>query len=161
MRIVENGKQLSITKIINNEKHEYNLCKTCAHSMNTFKEDYSFDFHKFFSGMLENEFPLTPQIIGELQCPLCKMTYSTFKKHGKVGCDQCYKTFAEYLSPLIRRIHGGDRHTGKVPNNAARDIRLRKEIEELKKRLQQAVENEEYELAAKIRDEIKYKNREL
>lgn len=148
-----------VTKIFNNEKQEYNLCESCAHKVNAFKEDYSFDFHKFFSGLLES--PFTPQVRGELKCPLCHMTYSTFKKHGKVGCDQCYNTFVEYLSPLIRRIHGGDHHTGKIPNNAERDIKLRKEIEELKNRLKEAIEREEYELAAKIRDELKIKNREL
>ena len=94
-------------------------------------------------------------------CPLCKIRYSTFKQTGKVGCNQCYETFGKQLNPLIRRIHGSDKHTGKIPHNVDSKIKIKRDLEELNKRLKKAIENEEYELAAKIRDELKAKNQEL
>jgi len=77
-----------VTKIFNNEKQEYNLCESCAHKVNAFKEDYSFDFHKFFSGLLDSDYTFSsnhPQRINDLVCPLCNMKYSTFR-----NCIQIY-----------------------------------------------------------------------
>lgn len=153
-----------ITKILNGEKQEFNLCEVCAQKLKAFSEDdHLFDFHKFFSGLLDSDYTFSsnhPQRVNDLTCPLCKMKYSTFRKTGKVGCNQCYEVFGDNLSPLIRRIHGSDKHTGKIPNNAAREIKIKRDIDELNKKLKQAIDNEEYELAAKIRDELKYKNQE-
>lgn len=153
-----------ITQIDNGEKQEFNLCEECAQKLKVFSgEEDLFDFHKFFSGLLDSDFTFSTnkqQKVHELVCPLCDMNYSTFKRTGKLGCNQCYQTFENYLDPLIRRIHGSDEHTGKVPNNATKEIKIKKDIYELNKRLQNAIKLEEYELAAKLRDEIKLKNQE-
>ncbi|MCR1898716.1 UvrB/UvrC motif-containing protein [Irregularibacter muris] len=152
-----------LTKVINGEKQEYDLCESCARELNELSFEQSFDFHKFFSGLLDIDNSFYPQQspVEELRCPLCKMGLNAFKKTGKVGCDHCYEVFGEHLEPLIRRIHGSEEHKGKIPHNTTKNIRLKKEIEELKEQLQRAVENEEYELAAKLRDEIKAKNEGL
>lgn len=154
-----------ITQIINGEKQEFNLCEVCAQKIKAFSEDeHLFDFHKFFSGLLDSEFtfPANEQKkICDLVCPLCNMTYSSFKKTGKLGCNQCYQAFERHLNPLIRRIHGSDRHTGKVPNNADKGIKIKKDIDELNKKLKKAIDHEEYELAAKLRDEIKVRKQEI
>ncbi len=155
-----------ITKIVNGEKQEFNLCQTCAHKLEAFSEDdHLFDFHKFFSGLLDSggfTFSSTqPQKVYDIVCPLCKMRYSTFKKTGKVGCNQCYEAFGKNLNPLIRRIHGSDKHTGKIPHNVDNKIRVKRDLDELNRKLKKAIENEEYELAAKIRDELKAKNEEI
>ncbi|RBP44843.1 UvrB/UvrC motif-containing protein [Garciella nitratireducens] len=159
----EREASVHLTKIRNGVKKEYNLCEECAQKLNAFSNEVSFDFHNFFSGLLDNEFPFSSKQFQEreLSCPQCNMKYSTFKKIGRVGCDQCYHAFEKYMNPLIRRIHGSDYHSGKVPNHASKEIKIKKEIEELEKQLKKAVENEEYELAAKIRDQIKEKNKEL
>ena len=152
-----------LTKIHNGEKKEVHLCESCAQKVNAFSIHQSFDFHKFFSGILDTDNPFSskPKHTQELTCTLCGMKYSTFKKIGKVGCDHCYGAFEEYVRPLIRRIHGSEKHTGKIPHHTAKHIRIKREIEELRNKLQNAIENEEYELAAKLRDDLKMKNQEL
>ncbi len=152
-----------LTKIHNGVKKEYNLCEECAQKLSAFSNNDSFDFHNFFSGLLDNDFPFSSKQFQEkeLICPQCNMKYSTFKKIGRVGCDQCYRAFGQYMNPLIRRIHGSDQHTGKIPNHASKEIKIKKEIADLEKQLKKAVENEEYELAAQIRDQIKEKNQQL
>src|SRR5690554_4963896 len=79
-----------ITKILNGEKQEYNLCEVCAQKLKAFSEDdHLFDFHKFFSGLLDSDYTFSsnhPQRINDLVCPLCNMKYSTFRKTGKVDC---------------------------------------------------------------------------
>ena len=154
-----------VTKILNGEKQEFNLCEECAQKIKAFSgDDHLFDFHKFFSGLLDSDYGFSThqeQRDHDLVCPLCKMKYSTFKKTGKVGCNQCYQVFRDNLSPLVRKIHGSDKHTGKIPNNASQEIKIKKDIEDLNKKLKAAIENEEYELAAQIRDELKLKNQEL
>lgn len=154
---------MHLTKIHNGVKKEYNLCEICAKKLNSFSHYPSFDFHQFFSGLLDNDFSFSSNEskIQELRCPQCNMDYSTFKRSGRVGCSECYRAFGDYMSPLIRRIHGSNQHTGKIPNHASKEIKVRREVEKLKKQLQKAVEREEYELAAKIRDELKKKNQEL
>jgi protein arginine kinase activator len=72
-----------------------------------------------------------------------------------LGCDECYKAFADKLEPLIKRVQGFDRHTGKVLKRASGPLRLKKEIEQLKNSLQQALVEEAYEEAARLRDLIR------
>jgi protein arginine kinase activator len=84
------------------------------------------------------------------------MTYSDFKKIGRLGCGQCYETFKAYLVPLFKRIHGSDIHMGKIPGKKKTTRAPRKvDVDELKRRLKRAVTLEEFEEAARLRDEIK------
>jgi protein arginine kinase activator len=154
---------IHLTKILNGEKKEYDLCESCAQDLNAFSINQPFDVHKFFSGLLDTNtsFSTNQQHIKELECPFCKMKYSTFKRLGKVGCEQCYDAFGEHVSPLIRRIHGSEEHKGKIPQHTTKEIKVKREIENLKNELQRAIEKEEYEVAAKLRDEIKTKKEEL
>lgn len=99
-------------------------------------------------------------------CPSCKMTFTEFRQGGLLGCPECYKAFEGPLTPLVERAHeGGTQHVGKSPKRAGgsggdasrvaalaeRAERLRKLQEDLK----QAVTREDYEKAAKLRDELK------
>jgi len=91
----------------------------------------------------------------ELKCPRCGFTQADFKKAGRLGCAECYKTFAEGLESLLKTMHKGTRHTGKVPV-ALRQ--LRDQLDQLKTlhtRLAKAISEENFEQAAKLRDEIK------
>jgi len=85
-----------------------------------------------------------------------QLTYNDFKKIGRLGCGRCYEAFKTYLGPLLKRIHGSDIHLGKVPHKKGKAAKAKKiDVEELKKRLRRAVELEEFEEAARLRDEIK------
>ena len=83
------------------------------------------------------------------------MTYDEFRNTGKFGCSDCIDTFKQRLMPVVRNIQGYDTHAGKIPKRAGGSYRVQKDIEKLKLQLKQAVEKEEYEKAAQLRDKIK------
>ena len=89
------------------------------------------------------------------RCPVCGFSQADFKKTGRLGCSACYDAFAEGLSGMLKNMHRGSVHTGKVPAKL-RAGRLRsKELVELQATLQKAVEEEHFEEAAAIRDRIR------
>lgn len=92
----------------------------------------------------------------DLQCPECGMTFSQFRESSLLGCPQCYKAFEAPLSPLLERAHdGGTHHLGKVPRRAGAGEARQVQIGRLRKRLDEAVAAEDYELAARLRDDIR------
>ncbi|MBT6148710.1 MAG: hypothetical protein HN712_16645 [Gemmatimonadetes bacterium] len=92
-------------------------------------------------------------------CPDCGMTYDEFRKLGRLGCSSCYTAFAKPLRRLLKRIHGADHHVGRVPGAAPTVVEEIVEgnvtdVQRLRSELVQAVENEAYERAAELRDQI-------
>jgi len=77
------------------------------------------------------------------------------RRTGRAGCAECYKTFAYLFDPYIARIHGEVNHAGAIPASANEEITRRKRIRELREKLKEAVEKEEYEAAATMRDELR------
>lgn len=94
----------------------------------------------------------------ELKCPRCGFSQADFKKSGRLGCPECYQTFAEGLSGLLKTMHKGTRHTGKAPEALRKSRETGDRLKLLQKKLNKAVEAEDYELAAQLRDEIKVLN---
>lgn len=92
--------------------------------------------------------------VGPVQCDSCGMLYSSFKESGRFGCAQCYRTFAVKLRPLLRRIHGNTRHVGKHPVGDEESVALTREVQQMEDKLQQAIDVENFELAADLRDRI-------
>lgn len=90
-----------------------------------------------------------------ITCPNCGMKFQDFQQSGQIGCSVCYETFHHPLEPLLRRIHGSSVHCGKIPRRSGSSIMLRQEAEQLRARLKEAVEREEYEKAAEYRDRIR------
>lgn len=90
----------------------------------------------------------------EPPCPGCGISLSTVIKTGRVGCAECYKHFERALAPYIRRVHGTASHTGSVPQSAGPELLLKRRAEELRAELARAVEAQEFERCAKLRDEI-------
>ena len=91
----------------------------------------------------------------EIKCPACGFTQADFKKAGRLGCSECYKTFAEGLEGLLKTMHKGVRHVGKVPQALRQERDLTSQLKQLQKRLDKAVNEEDFEEAASLRDEIK------
>jgi protein arginine kinase activator len=91
----------------------------------------------------------------ELKCPRSGFSQADFKKSGRLGCSDCYKTFADGLAGLLKTMHKGTRHIGKAPEalRQSRDIVDRLKL--LQKKLAKAIDEENYEVAAALRDEIK------
>jgi protein arginine kinase activator len=89
-------------------------------------------------------------------CAFCGLTLEEFRKSGRLGCSHCYVTFESNLKTLLRRLHGGTQHVGKVylppdPTHAEQQERLAG----LRRKLDRAVESEDFERAAQIRDLIR------
>lgn len=83
------------------------------------------------------------------------MTYNQFTQLGRFGCPDCYDNFASRLEPLLRRIQTGNSHSGKVPTKSGEKIQQQRRLEALRRELQQAVAEENFERAAELRDEIR------
>lgn len=98
---------------------------------------------------------VSPVFHEELRCPLCGHTYSDFRRTGKLGCGECYKTFRSPLYQTLKQIHQNPVHKGKIPKNFDAEIKRKRELENLKIKLSDAVKAEDYELAAKLHKEIK------
>ena len=74
---------------------------------------------------------------------------------GRLGCSECYETFKSQLAPLLKRIHGADRHVGKVPITIGKTVRDTRTLQEFKIKMEKAIQDEQFEEAAKLRDQIK------
>ena len=96
-----------------------------------------------------------------VKCPKCGFTQADFKKAGRLGCAMCYTAFAEGLEGLLKTMHKGVRHTGKVPLALRRNRDLSERIKTLQRKLEKAIAEEDFELAATLRDEIKQANAKL
>jgi len=149
-----------VEQVINGKRTVMNLCQECAAKrgvLNVFFQP-SFSINNLLSALLgsqESTLPALEAGKGEVRCPVCGMSYRDFARIGKLGCSHCYKTFEGRLEPLLRRIHGSDRHIGKVPVRGGEKALARRQLEELRKELAQAVAREAYERAAEIRDKIR------
>jgi len=80
------------------------------------------------------------------------MHYSAFERTGRLGCAQCYHDFAEQLRPVLQRIHGNIQHEGRKP---AHWENTPEQPEELRQKMEEAVADENFEDAAKYRDELR------
>ncbi len=153
----KNQATVHMKKIINNHMTESHLCEECAKKNNNFGFDTSFSIQNILAGLIDNSYdsPVKIEHIKSLTCDNCGLTYGKFRQIGKLGCSSCYESFKEKLVPLLRKIHGHDSHAGKIPKKAGKDVSTKKMIDELKAELNLAVNKEEFEKAAQIRDEIK------
>jgi protein arginine kinase activator len=91
---------------------------------------------------------------GDSRCPSCGFTQADFKKAGRLGCPECYTAFAEGLEGLLKTMHKGTKHVGKVPHLLKRSQDLSERLRSLQKKLEKAVADEDFETAVQLRDEI-------
>ena len=156
-----------VTEITSQGQIEHHLCEFCATKLGLLAEKQNvFSINDFLSGIFNHEPKTTKHsdtnnLKKPLICPSCHMSYQDFTRTGKIGCSDCYKTFALALEPLLRRIHGSSTHIGKIPNRAGGTLSLKQEILNLRKQITKYVEAEEYEQAAVLRDRIKVLENQL
>ena len=152
---------LHFTKIVNGDKTEFHFCEPCAREKGELIPGTAggFSIHNLLSGLLELDPTGKPasaqQKAAQPRCDFCGMTYSQFGKVGRFGCSECYKHFQDRLTPLLKRVHGNTTHVGKVPKRVGKKVQIRRQIEQLKRDLALKVEQEEFEAAAKLRDQIR------
>lgn len=154
-----NPASLHFTTTQNGEKVELHLCERCAKETESVVFE-NVSFQDFFKGLLNMTMDHPVKVDSQkssqqLRCPNCNMTYKEFNKTGKFGCAECYGTFEPYLENIMKRVHGSTQHNGKVPNRTQGALKIKRELLRMKEQLKNAVEKEEYETAAKLRDQIR------
>jgi protein arginine kinase activator len=143
-----------LTEILHNEKRERHLCEDCAREEGVAVKA-QINLQDILSGMLEAH-----QVAGKeatLTCPDCGITYAEFRSQGRLGCPHDYDVFAEPLAEVLEKVHGATEHLGKLPRRAGADLTQQRQLMQLRRQLQEAVEGEKYEEAARLRDLIKHK----
>lgn len=151
----QNQATVHFTEIVNDQMTELHLCEECAKEKGAQMEQH-FDISDLLAGLADFGAPQQPTVEEKsLKCPKCGLTYNDFKKIGRLGCEDCYMTFKKNLAPLLKRIHGSSQHYGKGPLKAAKDIKSRDELSEIRGKLQKAIAMEDFEEAARLRDKIK------
>jgi protein arginine kinase activator len=148
-----------LTQIVEGKMQKVNLCENCA------KEKGVSDPTGFAMADLLLGLGATQQIEHGGQpaqkCPVCGFTQIDFKKTGRLGCSACYDTFADGLANLLKGMHKGLKHTGKMPARLSRRFAMADRVKSLEKDLRKAVKDEKYEDAARLRDEIQKLEHEL
>ena len=102
-----------------------------------------------------DSFDVVPVYREDRRCPSCGKTYYDFQKTGRLGCGECYKAFEPQVSQALQKVQKGTSHTGKIPSKSSGEILKKRQLSDLKKQLAKAVEEENYEQAAKLHKEIK------
>lgn len=145
-----------LTQILNGQMHKMDLCESCAHAKGvTNPENLSI-------GSLMDKGELIGDASGSaMVCESCGTTHQDFKKGGRLGCEACYHIFRPVLDPLLDGMHAGIKHFGKAPAGSEVRIDFDREMSGLKKALNDAVETEDFEKAAELRDRIKDLEKEL
>jgi len=144
-----------LTEIVNDQMTELHLCEACANQKGAQVESH-FGLSDLLAGLAD--FGKTAEIEEEVSakaCPACGMTYNDFRKVGRLGCSECYATFKRSLASLLKRIHGSPHHLGKSPARLVKPPKAKLELAELKRQLERAIETEEFEEAARLRDQIR------
>jgi protein arginine kinase activator len=148
----KNEATVHYTELSNNKVSEIHLCEKCALEKGiSVKPDFL--LADLLAGLVELE--KTTTLKEEKKCSNCGLTYSDFKTTGRLGCAKCYQTFKSSLTALLRKIQGSLTHTGKIPVIGSEEVNGAKVLKKLRAKLQKLVEEEEFEEAARLRDEIR------
>ncbi len=154
------------TTIINGVQKSMKLCESCAEERGITDVNELAAGHELM-GLPKGEISLpaaekmaakaaqsVPMEDGA-ECPNCGFALEDLKRVGRLGCSQCYSTFRGEIEGVLRNMHVGGQHHGRVPDGLEEAIELDEKLDELKTAINQAIANEDYEKAAELRDEIK------
>lgn len=173
--LCENCKQreanVRYSENINGVKKEMYLCEECSRELGVTEQmnfNMGLDFQSLFGGIFE-DFPMLFDEVKDVTCKTCGLSFDDIVNNGRLGCPDCYETFESRLDPILKRMQGANRHMGrlgKIPEKTEKNTATpqkkepeEQEIETLEKKLKEAIKEERYEDAAKIRDEIKKKSK--
>lgn len=163
-----NTATIHLTEITNGQRVETHLCQDCAQKQGLAVKN-QIPLNELLSTLLAAQ-PETQAAQGgpfgtaaeeqddpKLSCPKCGMTMEQFRKDSQLGCPDDYEIFADALNPIIKKVQGGNSaHRGKIPADAPTDTKVQAELADLGARLEVAVKAEDYETAAKLRDQIEH-----
>jgi protein arginine kinase activator len=139
------------TEVVNKKIIKMNLCEECAKKKGVTIQP-PFTIADLLSGL--TDLGLRAQEDLKKSCPGCGLSYVDFRKTGRLGCDQCYAAFEKSLQGLLETIHKSTTHAGKVPSRVREEVSGQRLLKELESKLCDAVEGEDFEKAATLRDKI-------
>ncbi len=149
-----------LTQIAGDKMQKVDLCEECAKTKGV-NDPQGFSLADLLLGLGASQEIEKAAGGVEVKCPRCGFTQADFKKAGRLGCPECYKTFAEGLEGLLKSMHKGTRHVGKVPESLRQTRDLSDRLMALQNKLSKAIEDENFEQAAQLRDEIKQMTAQL
>lgn len=152
----KNEATVHLTEVINDNITKLHLCETCARTKSEEMQSH-FGLTDLLSGLMDFEPGMTGEAKHDLmtKCPGCGMTYFDFQHSGRLGCGACYEVFSKNLNELLRKIHGSDKHVGKMPFKGKDVLKKQEDLQRLKGELRDLVRAEEFEKASVLRDRIK------
>jgi protein arginine kinase activator len=145
-----------LTQIVNNQMSTHRLCEKCAaeKGLENAPEPVNFPLTDFLAQMGKDT--MSEADVSGTNCSFCGLTFAEFRESGRLGCPHCYETYGPHLQKLLRRVHGGTQHVGKVylpPDPTSSELERR--LDGLRRKLDRAVDSEDFERAAELRDEIR------
>jgi len=148
---------IHLTEIADGVRSEMHICEQCAAEQGIAVKSH-IPINDLLSSLLAaqpSDDELGDPAEQQATCPTCGFTLDQFRKEGVLGCPNDYEVFARSLQPLIEKAHCAQiGHCGKIPSKTSLDTKKQMELLNLRQRLDAAVQNEDYELAAQLRDEI-------
>ncbi|HSG99819.1 MAG TPA: UvrB/UvrC motif-containing protein [candidate division Zixibacteria bacterium] len=153
----ETDGSVKITQIRGGQKTVVTLCRECASEMGFHNplDQMPFPLAKILGSFVEHSMSQFTEEVSGAACPNCGMTFAQFSQQGRFGCGACYETFRPQLETILRKIHGHSIHRGKMPTqDGSTQISIR-EQERLESEYKLAIEREEFERAAELRDRLK------
>jgi len=153
----KNAATIHYTEVINNKMQKIHLCEECA-KQKGIDIELPFSFSDVLAALSGGVQALAGTEAGAPRQPVCGrcgLTMAELAKHGRLGCAQCYDTFADTLRDIVTSVHKSPNHTGKMPAQHLKTAGTRKRIAEIEASLQLAIAEERYEDCAPLRDEIK------
>ena len=144
-----------VKRTVNGNTTEQHLCAACAATQGwgSMWNEFGLDLNSFWGNLFAE--PATRALADTVRCECCGRSFAEISKSGKVGCPSCYAIFYDRLLPMVQRLHGKTRHVGKIPEAGSEEARRAQELDGLKKQLAEAVEKQEYETCATLRDRIR------
>ncbi|MBF0570531.1 MAG: UvrB/UvrC motif-containing protein [Candidatus Omnitrophica bacterium] len=156
-----------LTEIVDEQMSEMHLCEECARQKSSQMEQ-QFGLADLLAGLSDTSKPANSKESDKnvLKCSRCGLVYEDFRKFGRLGCGECYLSFKEHLTGLLRKIHGSNKYLGKTPSRHLENQALAPaegapallssdDLSDLKRQLQSAIAAEDFEKAAILRDKIR------
>lgn len=147
----QNKATVFLTQIVKGEMQKINLCQECSREKGV-TDPTGFALADMLLGFGHGE--RVESHPHEKACPACGMTQSSFRQTGRLGCARCYQVFGEGMEKLLRAMHKGTRHVGRVPAHAGKLKAAEDRLADLRQSLDASIAAENFEEAARIRDEI-------
>ncbi len=141
-----------LTQIVDGKMQKVNLCEACSEEKGV-TNPHGFELADLLLGIGASQ-EMQKSSAGA-KCPTCGFSQADFKKTGRFGCAQCYEVFSEGLEGMLKNMHRGLEHKGKVPARLQRIKEREEELKKLQRDLRKAVTDENYEQAAELRDKIR------